>query len=1317
MRRWRWLSGAAKLALGLSAMVSLGASQGGCASERDPINRVQPNAIPKSYFVRADANGAYLADSDSWFMRFTITDVPASHRAAFIGAASEMSRVKWRIEETRLVAYREDPDILGAGEDKGGILAEYPIVSHFDIRREYNPGTGEELNIVGENPVDRPWYQREYMRVDWSQGQGAWVQDKDDPNHPEFTPSYIDFTRQLTFQPDIQTCYYLYRDFGCTNGDVTIRTSFMKVPQRDYIPRDYPDRLPILDDSGDPIRTKDGTPVSLPMMDQFGYFRTERAVYDPRFGTLEKRYIYRANQWNLWEQWFERDEKGNVLKDEKGNPLLLPYRERKVRPIVYFLNPEFPAELRPTAQRVADNFNDAFSETVASLRLLEAKGRDGAVTQAELRAEVDAMRARGELTYVLCANNPVKQGDHPACGEPGTVARNGDLRYSFMHWVPKPQPAGPLGFGPSYTDPITGEIFSAGAFIYGAAVDTYAQNAVDIVNLLTGRFGEFDYINGVHTDAYAKRLARGEVPGPSASAREAVENASTPGSANFRLSAAKALVDRSVNRSLLKTIAAKGLPVATGPSGKDRIAMIQGTPLARKILDNPETRLLASKAPDQALGDDDLKKIIDAFAAGDLVKKENERLSWLGTHGCFFEANFLDDSIVGLAQELARKYPKSDDPRTDETNQLAMWNELRAAILDGVLAHEVGHTVGLRHNFEGSSDALNFFDRFWELKAGAKFGDPLTDAQKNGRMYEYQYSTIMDYGGRFNSDIHGLGKYDYAAIRFGYGNLVEAFPTGRVKDPLYRAMPSDLNANLTSGYSAEVLDRVTRNYRHYTQLPDMFEGGAAAFTAAGREIRTFESVVERARDLYIASGGSPDTIKTGSARRDNPLAVDVVPYRYCGDEFAGSADRPLCQRWDAGMDAFEVVQDAMTRYRQYYVFDAFTRGRVNGINLVQGHLGRLIQRYFLHVHSQYIYWLFFQGQRDYLWRQILNENDRGYVGEKDWFKDPGGGLPSTLATTWGLDRLVDVLATPDVGVFLKNDSGIFERAAATPFACRTARGERQRCSSNEDQLVMDIADGARYGYTQYASGTGQGFINRIKSVGSFYDKIAALVTLTNSQTNFVGTDTSNAIQYRIGFYLAFPQIMSSVFGGVVSDRYDNFAWRYEYDTTGNVKLMSVDPFQAAGIDDRAPAELAKLRGTAIDSGWFFFYKAYALLFSMAEFQSNYSQSWNDAVRVFCLGCGESFTPGAGVTTVSFTDPFSGKQYAAVKYGDGRFSPGADLVTRGQEFIDKLEAEKQLPTTDPDRDAKIARATFDLQNHIELIDLVRGLYATFGYSRL
>ena len=51
-------------------------------------------------------------------------------------------------------------------------------------------------------------------------------------------------------------------------------------------------------------------------------------------------------------------------------------------------------------------------------------------------------------------------------------------------------------------------------------------------------------------------------------------------------------------------------------------------------------------------------------------------------------------------------------------------------------------------------------------------------------MREIQYSSIMDYGSRFSSDLAGLGSYDSAAIAFGYGGLVYAFEQGAPDEPL-----------------------------------------------------------------------------------------------------------------------------------------------------------------------------------------------------------------------------------------------------------------------------------------------------------------------------------------------------------------------------------------------------------------------------------------------------------------------------------------------------------------------------------------------------
>ncbi len=61
-----------------------------------------------------------------------------------------------------------------------------------------------------------------------------------------------------------------------------------------------------------------------------------------------------------------------------------------------------------------------------------------------------------------------------------------------------------------------------------------------------------------------------------------------------------------------------------------------------------------------------------------------------------YHASFADDAVVGLAKAIKdRQYSSMQE-------QL---HYLQTRIFSAVMEHEVGHTVGLRHNFEGSYDA------------------------------------------------------------------------------------------------------------------------------------------------------------------------------------------------------------------------------------------------------------------------------------------------------------------------------------------------------------------------------------------------------------------------------------------------------------------------------------------------------------------------------------------------------------------------------------------------------------------------------------
>ena len=80
-----------------------------------------------------------------------------------------------------------------------------------------------------------------------------------------------------------------------------------------------------------------------------------------------------------------------------------------------------------------------------------------------------------------------------------------------------------------------------------------------------------------------------------------------------------------------------------------------------------------------------------------------------------------------------------------------MFEETYDRMWSTVALHEVGHNVGLYHNFASSSDALNYFPGYWELK-GTEDADGQwhannvwtgqTDAQVAGRMLEYQQTQV-----------------------------------------------------------------------------------------------------------------------------------------------------------------------------------------------------------------------------------------------------------------------------------------------------------------------------------------------------------------------------------------------------------------------------------------------------------------------------------------------------------------------------------------------------------------------------------------------
>src|ERR1022692_2399309 len=103
--------------------VAVLATAAGCAKERAPINRVQADALDKSFFVGPDLQST--ADDPEFYKRGTVVDVAygAAQDGLFTSRYGEpVSRIRWEITENTLNA-RLSYELITGTDGDGNQLA------------------------------------------------------------------------------------------------------------------------------------------------------------------------------------------------------------------------------------------------------------------------------------------------------------------------------------------------------------------------------------------------------------------------------------------------------------------------------------------------------------------------------------------------------------------------------------------------------------------------------------------------------------------------------------------------------------------------------------------------------------------------------------------------------------------------------------------------------------------------------------------------------------------------------------------------------------------------------------------------------------------------------------------------------------------------------------------------------------------------------------------------------------------------------------------------------------------------------------------
>jgi hypothetical protein len=1355
----------------------------GCAQSTGDLDRVQPNALRKADLLEG-----------VWYVRNTVTGASANTGFTFTGETGALEKVVWDVQEGYLVGYRAYPYILGtddaqlaeasrpsgttrrvcvrgvcAGEKPyfGAPVVRYRIQGHFDIQRGYDPSTGEQTNVVQENATDRPWNEREYMRVDWSQSDtdksaglmwgsfgnasggaslSSWVQPGEEGSDPYDWPAreyrrgadgaerlvYLDFTSRHYARPDttelpgygeVPLCFlWGGARYDCTSQEVKVRTSIARV---------------------DPDETLDYEPLVYgnELMAKFGYFRTERLVYDRKFGHTDAKRLLLANRFDLWEAAYQRNAEGRLEVDAEGRVTSprLPLAQRKPKPIVYYLAPR---------ERVGDPA--VYARYLAASRALEA-GWDLAFRRAvaaaqgrlEGTAELPADRLRQQVPQMLhVCESPVPQGAPEACGRPGFTPRFGDLRYSFLYTITEPTPNGLLGYGPLSADPETGEIISANANTYAGAVDAQAQYALDVMDLLTGELSVVDHVSGraarQHVLENASYAEASSQTAPLPAARQGLAASSAPTPDPFaRLTPSTAGLLEGLRQG-------GGLPLGGGgglSAAAERLRqapqlealIVDGAEPARDVLERLPLSSALWVRGDGSLLREGARQV--TLAPHQLAEARRRQLEEASRRNLYL-AEFMNEQLLGLAKKEAARRAEREDilyaqgKSREEARRLAREEtraRLQSAIWRATSEHEAGHTFGLRHNFAGSFDATNYFDRYWELRrptlavrldgrdvvpatpADLRATAVGTAAQLDAGMHEHEYSSIMDYGGAVNADFQGIGRYDSAAILFAYSGdsrpgYVEVF-TGPVRKDA-RAFPASDGTTLTLNGAARDLPLVnalrvspavphlTERF-HYTTLPLRFGQGAtlSQVLQSGLESLRQRGVVRfeaaQARYAELRERLAAD----GAATADGLEVPLEVPYLFCTDDHAGYV--LACNRFDRGPDYFEMTRSWLEGYWNGYYFSNFARDRYGFT--ADGAFNRAYDT-FTNTGRVYKQLLLALYQAQDPASQPLPSRLAGPLGY-----DPLQKATWVMGTLDGVNALLRVMQVPAAGFFgldasdrngdgaLSADEGLWRvLSEGDQFDLLTPDGMAAYRDVYGDRFAAyaSVPRGpGRRMYSRYDFKSGYGFEYRMVEAGHYNDQQGAMFAAVADPYQVVlgGDSTADVRRFALPYSLLFKRELEGVFGALWSG--DEAALRPSLAPAatppgaapGEARVLwrdvvrGEDHFAGFQYPPAPAAPAATAFPVDLESTWTS--RIYALYLGLAGFSVNYDFDYARQNQVLKAGGAEDFPPAPGATPVDVEDPFNGVRYRALHLGavggDGQpvgpLTPAVRMVAEARRY--------------------------------------------------
>lgn len=877
--------------------------------------------VPEAFF--SALRGATPASVDGAFEREPVflaqaTAVDSAFALSRVGMRwqTDARRVRWKLTESRLEARLvDDGSGLALGPESERAIAAFSVTEHVELRDGVHADErgSPSATVI---PSERPWFARTFMRVDFSRNLVDRVALSPDDERPWIPMTSASGGSELAFewdqarrntrsfrvdlhatlgvdqpraggfgQPDDSLCVLTaLRPWECAPQRVRLRWSFVPAQQESRVP---------------------ARSMSIDQQESIAVRSIESAIRRDRAESIGVSMLPRIwdDPWRRNEQGARvdaRDDASSIAAQGESNPTPTawasrPFRERTIAPIPLFVLGADEGEAS-IARIAASHF-----DTMIQALFAEARRRECVLDESPSRGDCERWtrdESPPRRAIVLChspvwGSNQALAGFHNAdelaaaraagwdlepCGPQGSTAELGDGRHHVLAIDSNSdRRVGPALLVGSSVDRSTHEIIAAQLVVRRSELEVTTDSTMSMLFVSTGSRSAEDIFRGEDArERYpgVRFGGAGHDPyrGPDLGANLA-DIAETP--------LESALLTREQRAIAIADPRASGLSATSravaSPAGMFNVARFDA-----------ERRAHNHRAEIQC----------ELHTVNEIDSSANGAIGWLAA----FKDNraplggYLGSTLDFRAADGALNWV-----------EVAKW--VQRAVRYRVIAHGIGHVLGLAHNLAGSADTTNYRDEWWVARTMSSASPRRAIAMRGQAPYSQLEIDSGDAQGSSVMDLDpmvplGVGRADRASIAWAHFSMVEAFRSVANRDQavsLAEHLATDSHFALRGGGSTTSL-RVDQE--HYTRSYDAIgttvvprpDGSSVRVPHLGDDNRYWVFTNETRRTPYNGFGWDP-VLPNDATRGPNgePTVALIVPYRVRRDWQRGS-------RWDALAD-------------------------------------------------------------------------------------------------------------------------------------------------------------------------------------------------------------------------------------------------------------------------------------------------------------------------------------------------------------------------------------------------------------------------------